>query len=230
MGDHQVRKAVRAHGRRPRSVLVVGCNTGAECKAFLDAGAEFVHGVDVIAEVGADYRDPRLTYTQARAEDLPLESESFDLVFCFATLEHVHGIEDAFREMSRVLEPGGTLYTLAAPLWFSPYGHHKNDLFPDPWIHLRLTRDEIVALGYQRGLVLRDGSTIERHVDYMLNPAYFNMRHARDYVAACDALGLNVTVHRLTMEHERLLDGIELDEPKDELLASAHRFIARKPG
>jgi SAM-dependent methyltransferase len=43
-------------------------------------------------------------------ENMPFESNLFDHVFCFATLEHTRRPWDVAREICRVLKPGGTAY------------------------------------------------------------------------------------------------------------------------
>jgi ubiquinone/menaquinone biosynthesis C-methylase UbiE len=48
-----------------------------------------------------------VSYMQTSVEDMPLDSNSFSLVFAYATLEHVPDIRRAFREMARVAAPGG---------------------------------------------------------------------------------------------------------------------------
>jgi SAM-dependent methyltransferase len=230
LNESHVRKALRAHGRAPKSVLVVGCNDGTECAMFRRLGAERVHGVDPIDEIGSKHLDPAITYIRGTAEQLLLPDGMFDLVFSFATLEHVHGLEEAYGEMARVLASGGTLYTLAAPLWYSPYGNHCEHLFRDePWIHLRMTRDEIVATASQRGLTGEAQEAFVGQVDYMLDPRFFNRRHARDYLAASSALGLSVELQEVRMEPRALLrPDFQIDEPPEELLAATHRFVAHK--
>ena len=43
------------------------------------------------------------------AEQLPLASEALDFVLCTDVLEHLVGVQQALREISRVLRPGGIL-------------------------------------------------------------------------------------------------------------------------
>ena len=142
----------------------------------------------------------------------------------------------AFAEMTRVTAPGGIVYSVAAPLWNSRHGHHKGDLFEHhPWVHLRLDRDEIVALCHREGIESPDEQSIEEHVDYMLDSRYFNQVPARRYVEASEALA----------DVELIRNDLALDEPegltpaleaelgsvgysRDELLASAHTLVARK--
>jgi SAM-dependent methyltransferase len=58
--------------------------------------------------------------TQATVESLPYESDFFDCAVAVSTLEYVPGIDDACRELRRVLKPTGMLVVVtpgATPLW-----------------------------------------------------------------------------------------------------------------
>jgi len=48
--------------------------------------------------------------TLGRGEELPFESESFDLVLAISVMEHVQDPDAVFREVQRVLRPGGGFY------------------------------------------------------------------------------------------------------------------------
>jgi SAM-dependent methyltransferase len=216
---------------RGRDVLVVGANTGAECRLFVEFGAGSVHGIDVVDDLGAAFRHPRVAYTRMSVEELTFPDASFDLVYTFATMEHVRGLEAAFAGMARVTRPGGIVYSHASPLWNSPFGHHKGDLFPnDPWIHLRRSEEEI--LEHARALGIADP---EHHVRYMLDPAHFGMRAAADYVRVCAGLpDMDVAVNAiepanpalLTPQLERQLAARGIS--RDEALGQSHTFVGIK--
>ncbi len=58
------------------------------------------------------YRESHLSVKAMNALELEFEDESFDIVFSLSSIEHFDGlrrIEQAAREMSRVLKPGGHL-------------------------------------------------------------------------------------------------------------------------
>jgi SAM-dependent methyltransferase len=219
---------------RGADVLVVGANTGEECAHFVGFGVRRVHGIDVVEETGAGFRHPRVSYDRMSVEELGFPDESFDLVYAYATMEHVPDIESGFYEMARVTKPGGVVYSQASPLWRSPYGHHKGDLFAGhPWIHLLMNADEILELCAREGI--DGGGRIEHHVRYMLDPAYFNMRPAAEYVTACEALpGMDLIANTLAMESPEMLTN-ELEARlaaagigRDEALAVSHTLIARR--
>lgn len=75
----------------------------------------------------------------------------------------------------------------------------------------------------------------ERSVSYMLSERHFNKLPARDYVETCKGLrDVRVLYHQLEMGHEEELTVEILSEltqrgyTREELLATTHRFIARK--
>ena len=47
---------------------------------------------------------------EAKAEHLPFDDNSFDLLITRNTLDHVEDVEQCMREMKRVLKPGGAAY------------------------------------------------------------------------------------------------------------------------
>lgn len=214
-----------------RRVLVIGCNTGLDCRYFVDLGAGRVHGVDVVDGVGRDFGHWRTTYHQMSVEDMSFPDGMFDIVYSFATMEHVPRIDLAFKEMVRVLKSGGLIYSVAAPLWNSPYGHHMGNFIPDmPWIHLRMSRDEIMAHCSQRGLV-----DVEHRVNYMLDDRYFNKTWAREYIETCSGFReLEFVQNALAKVPEDLLTDevfIELQSKgysRAELLSTIHTLIAFK--
>jgi SAM-dependent methyltransferase len=224
---------------RGRSVLVVGCNRGDECRYFIELGAAAVTGVDVMSEIGRNFAHASATYLNVSAEKMPLDPNRFDLVFAFATLEHVPDIVPAFREMARVAAPGGYIYSAAAPLWYCRSGPHWVNAFDrEPWPHLRLSVDEIVALGRR---YIGDGSTDHYHTEAVLrqhleDPDHmFNRRRPQEYVDACAALE-KVEILRNDIELEADRDAhpairAELTArgyTEQDLFGLTHMFIARK--
>jgi len=106
-------------------LLNVGCGTGGFNELALRSGAD-AWGVDASSEAAAiaAMRAPGRILCGA-AEALPFPAESFDVVYCYSTLEHVADAGRAVREMVRVLRPGGALYVHTPHRWTCFEGHYK---------------------------------------------------------------------------------------------------------
>jgi SAM-dependent methyltransferase len=214
--------------------LVIGCNRGEDCKIFKDANVNLVSGLDIMDEIGLNYQAIGVDYLQSSIEKTHLGTDTFDLVFAYATLEHVPNIEAAFREMARICKPGGTIYSASAPLWNSRYGPHWGDTFAQlPWAHLRFPLDEIIAYA-QRDIDEEFRPSIAQ-IRSWLDDHMFNKRWAMEYVNACRLLsGVEIIRNDLEIEDESILPediGQQLSAfgySKTELLALTHIFIARK--
>ncbi len=218
-------------------VLVVGCNSGLDCKNFIDGGAEAVHGLDIDSAIGTDYSHPKVKYFRESAEQMPFDDEVYDLVFCFATMEHVPNIHSAFNEMARVTKKGGTIYSVASPLWNSRNGHHFPQYFFDlPWAHLRLDCAGIEQYLNDKKVNIApvnvDASTVAR---YIYDRQAFNRTPPTEYVMACAGLsGFHILRNGLDLEPEDSLPADVLTEleskgfSSEELRAVTHTFIGKK--
>lgn len=98
-----------------KKVLDMGCGEGYFSRFFAKAGAE-VTGIDISedlikAAVEEEERDPlEVKYFVADAANLNmLESESFDVAFCYMALLDIRNYEGAICEVSRVLKTGGKI-------------------------------------------------------------------------------------------------------------------------
>ena len=215
-------------------VLVVGCAKGKDCTYFVDFGAERVIGLDMIEDIGEEFLHPKVIYIQGSAEDMEFEDCSFDYVYSVATMEHIQRIDRAFAEMVRVTKPGGLIYCFAAPLWNSRQGHHLFTLFGNyPWIHLRLSPEQILKYSRENKLTGSNGD-VNCDIDFMFSD-YFNFLPARRYLEVCSELNVSEIIdNSLWLEPEENLSEdvfLELQAKgysKEELLAASHRFIARK--
>lgn len=67
--------------------------------------------------------------------------ESFDVIFSNTVLEHIDDIETAFKEMKRILKPGGFCYHFYNP-FFSYNGAHTVCATDHPWGHCMLSEQE----------------------------------------------------------------------------------------
>lgn len=94
-------------------ILDVGCGTGNYLVRFRELGFA-PQGVEPAAGMieAAKRLDPSLTITHGVATSLPFPDNSFDLVTSIEVLRYLHlqDIRVAFREMFRVLRPGGRIF------------------------------------------------------------------------------------------------------------------------
>jgi SAM-dependent methyltransferase len=100
----------RVRLRTPADALDVGCGDGRFCRLLRRDGIAAA-GVDPVPAFirAARTRDPEGDYRLGRAESLPFEDGSFDLVVSYLSLVDVPDFRRATGEMARVLRPGGAL-------------------------------------------------------------------------------------------------------------------------
>jgi glycosyltransferase involved in cell wall biosynthesis len=216
-------------------VLVVGANTGKDCRYFKEFGASEVHGLDVVDSTGADFQAPGVYYHIESAENMSLPGRSFDLVYCFATMEHIPRIELAFLEMARVTRPSGFIYCVSSPLWRSRYGHHMGEVFGESWVHLRMTPAELLAHCQRNNINEFNGKPINHTVNYLYDSRNMNQLPPQQYVDfSKDLPGIKTIVNHLDYEPEDSVTSDMMEElynlgfPKKDILALTHTFIGRK--
>lgn len=92
-----------------KDILDIGCGKGEMTAAFA-ARSNSCTGIDVSAEILKDApKDANVTYLVMDAVKLDLPDSSFDVALSSQLIEHLHpqDVPNHFREVSRVLRPGG---------------------------------------------------------------------------------------------------------------------------
>ena len=111
--DHVARYEFALGYVKGRHVLDIACGTGYGSGILCSGGAERVIGMDVSNEaIGlarAKYKEEGLEFKIGNMMDTGLPEDSFDVITCFETIEHVESQEGAFTGLRRVLKPGGLL-------------------------------------------------------------------------------------------------------------------------
>lgn len=136
-GTAYARDFVAASDYARRDVLDIGCGFGWFELAAAGRGARSVVGVEP-EEAALDTARrhvvlDQVTFRAASAVRLPFADESFDTVVLWEVLEHLpKGNEPlAFREIARVLRPGGALYLS------TPHGSLRARLTDPAWWLIR---------------------------------------------------------------------------------------------
>ena len=114
--------APTARGR----VLDFGCGAGDIVQALLPYGYD-VHGCDIKPtwEPDGELGEQRLRAILQDPYRLPFEDDSFDAVYSWTVLEHAHNKEECFREIRRVLRPGGYALHIFPSKWYLPREPHS---------------------------------------------------------------------------------------------------------
>jgi ubiquinone/menaquinone biosynthesis C-methylase UbiE len=89
-------------------VLEAGCGTGLILRRVREAARE-AHGIDLSSGMLRRAAQKQLSCAQGSVTALPFADDSFDLVYSFKVLAHVHPIVKTVRELVRVTRPGGHL-------------------------------------------------------------------------------------------------------------------------
>jgi len=145
-----LKQIVRDTGVQNMRMLDVGCGTGANLELLLQFGQ--AEGVDVADEALAFCSSRGLqNVKKGRAEDLPFDDRSFDVITGLDVVEHLDDDLLGLREMYRVLKPGGSALLFVPAFMFlwgvqDDISHHRR----------RYTLAEI------RSAVTRAGFRVER--------------------------------------------------------------------
>jgi ubiquinone/menaquinone biosynthesis C-methylase UbiE len=98
---------------RVKTILDLGCGTGRFTEALAVCFDANVMGLDpsskMLEQARAKQRDPRVRYELGRAETIPLQNDSVDLIFISMVLHHFDDAALAARECRRVLRPNARL-------------------------------------------------------------------------------------------------------------------------
>ena len=139
-----------------RDVLEVGTGDGATAYALASMGANTVLGIDIISSEKLPYRlglrqtyasvidhslASRVSFNEGDICNSTIPSNSVDLIVSWEVLEHIVSPEEAFKEMARILRPGGLAFHDYNP-FFSINGGHSLCTLDFPWGHARLAPND----------------------------------------------------------------------------------------
>jgi SAM-dependent methyltransferase len=86
-----------------------------------------------------------LTFVQGSAASLPYPDGHFDVVLSWGSVEHIKdGYRPVLDEIWRLLKPGGQLF-INPGLYYSAYGSHLGEFFPEPHHHLKMSEEALRA-------------------------------------------------------------------------------------
>jgi SAM-dependent methyltransferase len=96
-----------------KTVLDAGCGCGRLTRALGKIGARVV-GVDIASSVDRIYEycrtEPEVDIVQADVVSLPFPNDTFDYISCKLTLCYVPDPEAAFKNLAKLMKPGGRIF------------------------------------------------------------------------------------------------------------------------
>jgi len=129
-------KMLSSHLKPGMTILELGCGTGYFTRELVRSGADII-AIDVSPELleiaKSKYFAPNVRYEIQNACALTYSDATFDSVVGSSILHHLE-IEEALREIYRVLRPGGTIY-FTEPNMLNPQIAIQKNV---PWIKRRL--------------------------------------------------------------------------------------------
>lgn len=243
-----------AGGVSQKSVLEIGCNSGAATYAFSEKGASKVVGTDFVEykttsdnNVHDSVVDNYLSQVrdlvkqcfkpgcqvQFRDDDIcnsSLPDNTFDLVCSWDVLEHIHDPLAAFKHINRIMKKGGVAIHTYNP-FFNINGGHSPCTLDFPWAHVML--DEADFLRYNSEI---QPQRKDKSLSFYRNG--LNRMSIKDMRQMMEEAGLQVEVvipyikeQYWKMVDARTLECARRNYPKitmEDLIASLVIVVARK--
>lgn len=181
--DQLFRERILLHLRSDAAVLDLGAGAGIVEQMNFKGLAASVCGVDLDPRVVAN---PMLDEGRvANADGIPYEDGRFDVVFSDNVLEHLDEPLQVFREVARVLKPGGVFLFKTPNKWhympiiarLTPHGFHQyvNRLRGRAEVDTFPTRYRANCLGDINRLAAEAGLLVERVERIEGRPEYLRM-------------------------------------------------------
>lgn len=171
-------------------VIDLGCGRGGVLEQ-LGAAVTYPIGFDPDLQSLREHRLHQLPRAESLADSIPLRANTADMILCSWVMEHLTHPEHVFREISRVLHPGGyaifltpnatslivLLNRIMRPLQHKLvpllYGRAEEDTFPV--VYRANTKNQIDQLARESGLQIEQIHLIEDPTYLAFNNLFFKI-------------------------------------------------------
>lgn len=125
-----------------KRVIDFGCGRGGMVQRAMEAGAASALGIELdrhyvdfaVSKVASQWGG-RASFVCADIRDIAIAPA--DIIVSVDTMEHVMDLHETLAALVDACKPGGEMFIGFAPLWYSPFGHHRLIASRMPWAHLR---------------------------------------------------------------------------------------------
>jgi 2-polyprenyl-3-methyl-5-hydroxy-6-metoxy-1,4-benzoquinol methylase len=145
MLEHLHRYAIAQNFVSKKNILDIACGEGYGTY-LLSNYAEKITGIDIdsntINKAKKKYTNQKIKFKTGSILEIPENKETFDVVICLETLEHIDDHEAVIAELKRVLKKGGVLI-ISTPNKFS---YSRGDTSQNPFHKKELSQAEFQSL------------------------------------------------------------------------------------
>jgi ubiquinone/menaquinone biosynthesis C-methylase UbiE len=214
-------------------ILVLGCRYGSEVGLWLKERPHRVVALDYFPASGNwqpiqnRYTAGTLEFLVADARRLPFCDDSFDIISSEALLEHVNQVDLCIDEIYRVVKPGGLVYAIFGPLFYTRGGAH----YEGDYEHLILPRQQ-----FKNFIVFRQRPVEQQECLFYLDNnmfSYWTMDQYLDAFKAFDTLFsivfLSPEAYQYRYAHQSEWEQLKTKMPEKDLLVSGLAIWLRKP-
>ena len=213
-------------------LLVVGCRHGRELPLWLSHGVRSVTALDYVTrpDEWERYRKPGdpVRFLGGDARQLPFQNDTFDIVSSEALLEHVSQPDLAIAEFHRVVKPGGLVYSMFGPLYFTAGGAHYEG---EGYEHLLQSPEAFVA--WLRGLHNPGDAEALGYLDAGMFSRWTAGQYLREfekYNVLGSAVFLSPEARRFEQRHPAEWARLRMQYTERDLVISGLAFWSRKRG
>jgi|SRR5450631_332755 len=137
LASERVQYILKKLDRIPDSALEIGPGAGFVLKKLKELGVKKVSALDIEDKLYPEVKRSGVELILCSANNMQsVPNQSYDLVVSWSALEHIPDPEKVFCECLRILKPGGFLFLLFGPLYYSPWGYHHYSVLKMPYLHL----------------------------------------------------------------------------------------------